>query len=157
MKKSIINLNVPRVIFSNFLGETKNKDHVSCFSIGGGGEGSGFFQVSEPIWGELQIFPSPGGFVGGGGIRIFPSPKSYTEGENVYHYELTCWVLTALALAPPRPTAVSLLGEFGAYMEETEERQLATGCNRRRGRQKFFFNPRAYIEAELRIFPNSRA
>ena len=67
----------------NFLGEPKNKDHVSCFSISGGRVG------------------------------IFPSPRAYIEGENVYHYELTCWMLTA-----PRPTAVSLRGEFGAYMEE---------------------------------------
>ena len=100
---------------------------------------------------------------GGGGLRIFPSPKAYIEGENVYHYELTCWVLMARVwggrqtLAFTRSTAVSLQGEFGAYMEETEEWQLATGCNQRRGKLKLFLNPKAYIEAELRIFPSPRA
>ena len=59
------------IIIKNFLGKPNNKDHVSCFSI----------------W--------------GGGVGIFPSPKAYIEGENVYHYELTCWVLTARVATSP--------------------------------------------------------
>ena len=51
----------------NFLGEPKNKDHVSCFSIWKGRDGSEFSQVPKPIYGE----------------------------RDVYHYELTCCVLTA--------------------------------------------------------------
>ena len=87
--------------------------------------GSEFFQVPEPIWGEFRIFPSLRGYVEGG-LRIFPNSRAYIGRENVYHCELTCSVLTAhiwggRELAPPRPTAVSLLGDFGAYMEGTEE------------------------------------
>ena len=50
----------------HFLGDPKNKDHVSCFSILGGDDQE-FFQVPKPLqgWGD------------------------------VYHYELTCCVLTA--------------------------------------------------------------
>jgi len=48
-------------------------------------------------------------------------------------------------------TNVSVQGEFGAYVEETEEWELATGCDRRRGKLTIFLNPRAYTEAELRI------
>ena len=58
------------------------------------GEESEFFLVQEAI---------------SGWEGIFPSSKAYIdEGENVYHYELTYWVLTA-----------RVQGEFGAYMEET--------------------------------------
>ena len=33
---------------------------------------------------------------GGGWLEIFPSPKAYIGGGvDVYHYELTCCVLTA--------------------------------------------------------------
>ena len=55
------------LILKNFLGESKNKDHVSCFSI---------------WW-------------GGGMARNFFKSQSLYRGGDVYHYELTCYVLTA--------------------------------------------------------------
>ena len=72
-----------------------------------GGDGSEFFQVPKLIWGEK--------------LRIFPILKAYIEGrENVYYYELTCWVLKARVWG-----GRELQGEFGAYMEETEQWHLA--------------------------------
>ena len=63
------------------------------FQYGGGG--SEFFQVPEPICGESSEFFQVQEAMLGGGLRIFPSSEAYTEGKNVYHYELTCGVLTA--------------------------------------------------------------
>ena len=67
------------------------------FNMRRGGD-SEFFQVPKPI-------------IMGREFRIFLNSRPYMRG-GVY-------VLSHLAL--PRPTAVSLQGELGAYMVETEE------------------------------------
>ena len=77
----------------NFLDKPKNKDHVSCFSIWEGRDRN--FSYSQSLYRESFKFFQVQEAMLGGGLRIFPSSKAYIGGENVYHYELTCSVLTA--------------------------------------------------------------
>ena len=73
-------------------------------------------------WVDTQNFSSPTAYMGRK-LGIFTSARAYIEGKNVYHCKLTGRRLTGSYLGRSRkPTAISLQGELGAYMEETVRR-----------------------------------